>query len=46
MRQFLLPENRHDIVINKREYISEILLDILTRTDVKETVIEQVIAVK
>jgi pimeloyl-ACP methyl ester carboxylesterase len=45
MRQFLLPENRHDIVINKREYISEILLDILTRSDVKETVIEQVIAV-
>ncbi|GAB3763970.1 alpha/beta fold hydrolase [Spirosoma pomorum] len=46
MRQFLLPENRHDIVMNKREYISEILLDILTRSDVKKTVGEHVVAAK
>ncbi|QJW88947.1 alpha/beta hydrolase [Spirosoma taeanense] len=38
VKQFLLPENRHDIVFNKREYMTEILLDILTRRDVKETV--------
>lgn len=36
VKQFLLPENRHDIVFNKREYMTEILLDILTRRDVKE----------
>lgn len=38
VKQFLLPENRHDIVFNKREYMTEILLNILTRRDVKETV--------
>ena len=38
VKQFLLPENRHDIVFNKREYMTDILLDILTRRDVKETV--------
>ena len=38
VKQFLLPDNRHDIVFNKREYMTEILLDILTRRDVKETV--------
>ncbi|MGF7214817.1 alpha-beta hydrolase superfamily lysophospholipase [Spirosoma lacussanchae] len=38
VKQFLLPENRHDIVFNKREYMTEILLDILTRRDVKEAV--------
>jgi pimeloyl-ACP methyl ester carboxylesterase len=30
-KQFLLPESRHDIVINKRAYIAEILLNILPR---------------
>ncbi|UHG90461.1 alpha/beta fold hydrolase [Spirosoma oryzicola] len=30
VKQFLLPENRHDIVFNKREYMTDILLDILT----------------
>ena len=38
VKQFLLPENRHDIVFNKREYMTQIILDILTRRDVKETV--------
>lgn len=37
VKQFLLPENRHDIVFNKREYMTGILLDILTRLDVKQT---------
>jgi pimeloyl-ACP methyl ester carboxylesterase len=30
-KQFLLPESRHDIVINKRDYIASILLTILPR---------------
>lgn len=38
VKQFLLPENRHDIVFNKREYMTGILLGILTRRTVKETV--------
>lgn len=38
VKQFLLPENRHDIVFNKREYMTEILLNILTHRDVNETV--------
>ena len=38
VKQFLLPDNRHDIVFNKREYMTDILLDILTRRAVKETV--------
>lgn len=29
VKQFLLPENRHDIVFNKREYMTEILLGVL-----------------
>ncbi|MBD2752673.1 alpha/beta fold hydrolase [Spirosoma validum] len=46
VKQFLLPENRHDIVFNKRQYMTEILLDILTRRDVKETVRAKSMAVK
>ncbi len=38
VKQFLLPENRHDIVFNKRQYMTDIILDILTRRDVKATV--------
>lgn len=38
VKQFLLPENRHDIVFNKRAYMTGILLSILTQRDVKETV--------
>ena len=38
VKQFLLPENRHDIVFSKREYMTEILLNILTQRKVKETV--------
>jgi pimeloyl-ACP methyl ester carboxylesterase len=38
IKQFLLPESRHDIVINKREYIAEILLDILTHLQVSPDV--------
>ncbi|MBD2701412.1 alpha/beta hydrolase [Spirosoma sp. BT702] len=46
VKQFLLPENRHDIVFNKREYMTQIILDILTRRDVKETVNMKAMAVK
>lgn len=35
VKQFLLPESSHDIVFNKREYMIEILLGILTRRTVK-----------
>ncbi|MEZ0607661.1 alpha/beta fold hydrolase [Fibrella sp. WM1] len=28
-KEFILPESRHDIVVNKRDYIADILLDIL-----------------
>lgn len=31
--EYILPENRHDIVLNKRDYVTEILLGILERTD-------------
>jgi pimeloyl-ACP methyl ester carboxylesterase len=46
VKQFLLPENRHDIVFNKREYMTEIILNVLTQRDVKETVKEKAMAVK
>ncbi|AUD03526.1 alpha/beta fold hydrolase [Spirosoma pollinicola] len=46
VKQFLLPENRHDIVFNKREYMTQIILDILTQRDVKETAKAKTIAVK
>ncbi|GAB4023572.1 hypothetical protein GCM10028808_74370 [Spirosoma migulaei] len=45
VKQFLLPENRHDIVFNKREYMTQIILDILNRRDVKETVKTKAMAV-
>ena len=38
VKQFLLPENRHDIVFNKRQYMTDIILDILTQRAVQETV--------
>ena len=38
VKQFLLPENRHDIVFNKRQYMTDILLDILNRHRVEEAV--------
>ena len=31
VKQFLLPESRHDIVFNKREYMTQIILDVLNR---------------
>ncbi|MFD2933466.1 alpha/beta fold hydrolase [Spirosoma flavum] len=46
VKQFLLPENRHDIVFNKREYMTEIILNILTQRDVKETVSAKSLAIK
>ncbi|MVM41502.1 alpha/beta fold hydrolase [Spirosoma sp. HMF3257] len=46
VKQFLLPENRHDIVFNKREYMTQIILDILDRRDVKETGKVKAMAVK
>ncbi len=36
VKQFLLPENRHDIVFNKREYMTQILLDILTKQEIRQ----------
>ncbi len=36
VKQFLLPENRHDIVFNKREYMTQIILDILNRREQTE----------
>lgn len=44
VKQFLLPKNRHDIVFNKRAYMTQILLDILPRRDAKETVKVKLIA--
>ncbi len=35
-RQFILPDNRHDIVFRKREYVTKIVLDILSRRDAKQ----------
>lgn len=46
VKQFILPENRHDIVFNKREYMTDIILDILTQRQVKETVKAKPMAVK
>ncbi|QMW03871.1 alpha/beta fold hydrolase [Spirosoma foliorum] len=46
VKQFLLPENRHDIVFNKREYMTQIILDILNRRAVKETSKVKAMAVK
>lgn len=46
VKQFLLPENSHDIVFNKRQYMTDIILDILTRRDVKATVKAKAIMVK
>ncbi len=37
VKQFLLPENRHDIVFNKRQYMTDILLDILNRRRVDDS---------
>lgn len=46
VKQFLLPENRHDIVFNKRRYMTDIILDILTRRDAKATVSAKAVAIK
>lgn len=46
VKQFILPENRHDIVFNKREYMTDIILSILTQRDVKEIVKAKPIAAK
>ena len=46
VKQFLLPENRHDIVFNKREYMTEIILNILTQRVVRETRSVKAVAVK
>lgn len=31
VKEYLLPENRHDIVFNKREYMTDIILQVLAR---------------
>lgn len=31
VKEFILPENRHDIVFNKREYMTNIIMEILAR---------------
>ena len=46
VKQFLLPENRHDIVSTNASIRPDIILDILTRRDVKETVRVKSMAVK
>ena len=46
VKQFLLPENRHDIVFNKREYMTEIILNILTQRVDKETTGNKAMAIK
>jgi pimeloyl-ACP methyl ester carboxylesterase len=35
-QQFLLPQNRHDIVFTKRQYMTNVLLDILNQPDVRQ----------
>lgn len=44
VKQFLLPENRHDIVFNKREYMTQIILDILNRREGKAIVSTKAVA--
>lgn len=46
VKQFLLPENRHDIVFNKREYMTQIILDILNRREQREEPKAKTVAVK
>lgn len=46
VKQFILPENRHDIVFNKREYMTEIILNILTQRVGRETSVVKAVAVK
>ena len=46
VKQFLLPENRHDIVFNKREYMTQIILDILNRREDKAPDQSKTIAAK
>lgn len=46
VKQFLLPENRHDIVFNKREYMTQIILDILNRRKQQEETKVNTMAVK
>jgi hypothetical protein len=36
VKEFILPENRHDIVFNKREYMTDIILEVLRRRDQPE----------
>lgn len=35
MKQFILPENRHDIVFKKREYVTNVILNVLARHSIK-----------
>lgn len=44
VKQFILPENRHDIVFNKREYMTQILLNSLPHRDVAKTVKAKLVA--
>ncbi|MBC8154109.1 MAG: alpha/beta hydrolase [Bacteroidetes bacterium] len=37
VKQFILPENRHDIVFKKREYVTDIILNILAQRSIKPT---------
>jgi len=30
VKEFILPQNRHDIIFNKREYVTDIILEVLT----------------
>jgi surfactin synthase thioesterase subunit len=41
VQQYLLPESRHDIVFNKRKYMTDVILQILARRDVRKAVRER-----
>ncbi|GAA4455008.1 hypothetical protein GCM10023189_22290 [Nibrella saemangeumensis] len=46
VKQFILPENRHDIVFNKREYMTQILLDILSSGYLKDKINKDMVLAK
>ena len=37
VKQFMLPENRHDIVFKKREYVTNIILNVLAQHSIEPT---------
>lgn len=43
VKQFLLPENRHDIVLKKREYVTDIILNVLAQRNLKPSAVSPVV---